>query len=269
MREILPAALRDFPFKIDMAQQDPRPLNPIGMRDRQIYVYDRATRSVSAEPLKELLKYLPGKVAQCRIFATSHEHDPRSRAALEKALVRGAPRPPHQPRTSPIDLVRHPRPSGAERPRQKGHGHGEVSRRRLLRHRRAPDRGAAHDARRRPRLGGGQVPARRGPASPGRHVPGRGAPSPRRDGRVRRHAQGLRLRRPRQRRLRAHHAGARARRLRAALVRLGAERARDVPDLQLRLRRAEGPLAPAARVGRRRSAASASPSPTTAPTPAA
>jgi HD superfamily phosphohydrolase len=93
VRELLPRHLRDFPFKIDMAQQDPRPLNPIGMRDRQIYVYDAATRSVSAEPLKELLKYLPGKVAQCRIFAMSHEHDPLLAAALEQAL--GEDRPAH------------------------------------------------------------------------------------------------------------------------------------------------------------------------------
>ena len=68
-RASLPPAMRDFPFKIDMAQQDPRPLNPIGMQDRQIFVYDPATRKSSPEPLKELLKYLPGKVAQCRIFA--------------------------------------------------------------------------------------------------------------------------------------------------------------------------------------------------------
>ena len=43
VRELLPPGLRDFPFKIDMAQQDPRPLNPIGMQDRQIYVYDAAS----------------------------------------------------------------------------------------------------------------------------------------------------------------------------------------------------------------------------------
>src|SRR5437870_10337100 len=93
VRELLPSALKDFPFKIDMAQQDPRPLNPIGMRDRQIYVYDAASRGVSAEPLKELLKYLPGKVAQVRIFATSHEHDQLLAAALEQAL--GDDRPAH------------------------------------------------------------------------------------------------------------------------------------------------------------------------------
>jgi len=94
VRELLPEGLRAFPFKIDMAQQDPRPLNPIGMQDRQIYVYDAASRTVSAEPLKELLKYLPGKVAQCRIFAMSHEHDQRLAAALEQALLEDRPAHP-------------------------------------------------------------------------------------------------------------------------------------------------------------------------------
>ncbi|HEV8440156.1 MAG TPA: HD domain-containing protein [Methylomirabilota bacterium] len=93
VRDLLPAAQRDFPFKIDMAQQDPRPLNPIGMQDRQIYVYDPATGTVSAEPLKELLKYLPGKAAQCRIFAMTHEHDQLLARALEQAL--GEDRPAH------------------------------------------------------------------------------------------------------------------------------------------------------------------------------
>src|SRR5262244_1048853 len=40
----LPASLRDFDFRIDMAQQDPRPLNPLQMGDRQIYVYDSFTK---------------------------------------------------------------------------------------------------------------------------------------------------------------------------------------------------------------------------------
>jgi HD superfamily phosphohydrolase len=93
VKDLLPSGLRNFPFKIDMAQQDPRPLNPIGMKDRQIYVFDAADRSVSAEPLKELLKYLPGKVAQCRIFAMSHEHDQQLARALNEAL--GEDRPAH------------------------------------------------------------------------------------------------------------------------------------------------------------------------------
>jgi HD superfamily phosphohydrolase len=87
VRSFLPAGLRAFPFRIDMALQDPRPLNPLKMGDRQIYVYDGATRRVSMEPLTELLKYLPGKVAQCRIFATTHEHDAELARALERALA--------------------------------------------------------------------------------------------------------------------------------------------------------------------------------------
>ena len=86
VRTYLPAALKTFPFKIDMALQDPRPLNPLKMGDRQIYVYDAASQKVSEEPLTEILKYLPGKVAQCRIFAMNHEHDAELARALERAL---------------------------------------------------------------------------------------------------------------------------------------------------------------------------------------
>ncbi len=91
VRAFLPPRLRAFPFRIDMALQDPRPLNPLKMDDRQIYVYDSASGRVSKEPLAEILKYLPGKVAQCRIFAASHEHDAVLAAALERALAEEPP----------------------------------------------------------------------------------------------------------------------------------------------------------------------------------
>src|SRR5207249_10792835 len=61
VRMFLPVALRGFPFKIDMALQDPRPLNPLKMGDRQIYVYDSATDTVSEAPLTEILKYQIGR----------------------------------------------------------------------------------------------------------------------------------------------------------------------------------------------------------------
>jgi uncharacterized protein len=86
VKTFLPTPLKNVPFKIDMALQDPRPLNPLKMGDRQIYVYDSTTKRVSEEPLTEILKYLPGKVAQCRIFATSHEHDAELAVALKRAL---------------------------------------------------------------------------------------------------------------------------------------------------------------------------------------
>jgi hypothetical protein len=41
---------------------------------------------VTAGPLTELLKYLPEKVAPCRIFAMSHEHDAVLATALGHAL---------------------------------------------------------------------------------------------------------------------------------------------------------------------------------------
>jgi len=91
VRAFLPRGLRDFPFRIDMALQDPRPLNPLKMDDRQIYVYDSSTQRVAKEPLAEILKYLPGKVAQCRIFAASHEHDAVLAGALERALAEEPP----------------------------------------------------------------------------------------------------------------------------------------------------------------------------------
>ena len=86
VRRFLPAHLKEFDFRIDMALQDPRPINPLKMGDRQIYVYDPATKRVSEEPLTEILKYLPGKVAQCRIFAIDHSHDVDLATALKRAL---------------------------------------------------------------------------------------------------------------------------------------------------------------------------------------
>jgi HD superfamily phosphohydrolase len=86
VRDALPRALRDTEFQVDLAFQDPRPLNPLAMGDRQIYVYDGATNSVSAEPLAELFRYLPGKVAQCRIFARDHRHDRELTEAFRRVL---------------------------------------------------------------------------------------------------------------------------------------------------------------------------------------
>jgi len=87
VRVYLPPGLKAVPFRIDMALQDPRPLNPLKMGDRQIYVYDAGKNEVAAEPLTEILKYLPGKVAQCRIFSTTHDHDADLARALERALA--------------------------------------------------------------------------------------------------------------------------------------------------------------------------------------
>jgi hypothetical protein len=92
VRAALPPALRSLEFQVDLAFQDPRPLNPLAMGDRQIYVYDGASGRVSTEALAALFKYLPGKVAQCRIFARDHRHDRELTEAFRGVLH--AARPP-------------------------------------------------------------------------------------------------------------------------------------------------------------------------------
>ncbi|MFQ5455549.1 MAG: HD domain-containing protein [Nitrospirota bacterium] len=75
IRDALSIEKKDCSFCIDMASQDPRPLNPLMMGDRQLYVYEPSTRSISTELLKEYFDYIPAKVIQCRIFATNHNFD--------------------------------------------------------------------------------------------------------------------------------------------------------------------------------------------------
>ena len=36
----LPPKLKDLPFRVDMASQDPRPVNPLMMGERQIHVFN-------------------------------------------------------------------------------------------------------------------------------------------------------------------------------------------------------------------------------------
>lgn len=87
----MPPPLKGVPFRVDMALQDPRPLNPLDMGERQIWVYDSATGTISKEPLAELFKYLPARVALYRVFAQSHEHDLELALAMERALGEDQP----------------------------------------------------------------------------------------------------------------------------------------------------------------------------------
>jgi len=82
----LPPKLKDLPFRVDLAYQDPRPVNPLMMGGKQIYVYNPSSRTVSKEPLQEFLDYIPARLVQCRIFAQSHDHDLELAAIAEKVL---------------------------------------------------------------------------------------------------------------------------------------------------------------------------------------
>ncbi len=86
IRSGLPPALQTLPFRVDMASQDPRPLNPLTMGARQMYVYDPSTDHVSREALSEYVDTLPAELVQCRLFALSHDHDALLSRLAEEAL---------------------------------------------------------------------------------------------------------------------------------------------------------------------------------------
>lgn len=86
IRKNLPAKHKGMKFKVDMATQDPRPINPLMMGDRQIYVFNPTTRKVEKEPLKEFFDYIPARVVQCRVFTLNHEHDTELAEIVDKVL---------------------------------------------------------------------------------------------------------------------------------------------------------------------------------------
>ncbi len=75
IRKSLPHKLKDLEFTVDMASQDPRPVNPLMMGGRQIHVFNPSTQKVEKEPLKDFFDYIPARVVQCRVFTLNHDHD--------------------------------------------------------------------------------------------------------------------------------------------------------------------------------------------------
>ncbi len=86
IRKRLPRGLRQMVFRVDMASQDPRPVNPLTMGERQVYVYDPATRAVSKEALTRSVDALPAALVQCRIYALDHVHDALLSRLAEQVL---------------------------------------------------------------------------------------------------------------------------------------------------------------------------------------
>ena len=86
IRKNLPQKLKNVQFRVDMATQDPRPVNPLMMGDRQIYVFNPSTRKVEKEPLKEFFDYIPARVVQCRVFTLNHDHDAEIAEVIDRVL---------------------------------------------------------------------------------------------------------------------------------------------------------------------------------------
>jgi uncharacterized protein len=86
IRRNLPQKIKDLQFRVDMASQDPRPINPLMMGERQIYVFNPSTRKVEKEPLKDFFDYIPARVVQCRVFTLNHDHDREIAEIVDKVL---------------------------------------------------------------------------------------------------------------------------------------------------------------------------------------
>ena len=89
IRDYLPDGLRDIPFRVDVAEQDPRPLNPMTDIAKTIHIFNPATGSVSPQPLANLLRDVPPKLARYRVFALDHDHDQTLASAAERAFRAG------------------------------------------------------------------------------------------------------------------------------------------------------------------------------------
>jgi HD superfamily phosphohydrolase len=86
IRECLPSRLRKIHFQVDVATQDPRPLNPIAEPGKRINIFNPATGLTSPEPLADIYRFIPARVMHFRVFALNHYYDEELSRAAEKAL---------------------------------------------------------------------------------------------------------------------------------------------------------------------------------------
>jgi len=86
IRRRLPKALQKTPFRVDMATQDPRPINPMADTEKRINIFNPATGVTSPEPLREIYRFIPARVVHFRVFALNHDRDGELASAAESTL---------------------------------------------------------------------------------------------------------------------------------------------------------------------------------------
>ncbi len=86
IRQALPARLRKIKFCVDVATQDPRPLNPITETAKRINIFNPVTGRTSPEHLDEIYRFIPARVRHFRVFALNHNHDEELGKAAKAAL---------------------------------------------------------------------------------------------------------------------------------------------------------------------------------------
>ena len=86
----LPAGMKDIDFVVDIASQDPRPLNPLS-GPKRIPVFDPLTGQMEEQALTAILEFVPARAHLYRVFAVGHEHDHDLALAARAALGEVAP----------------------------------------------------------------------------------------------------------------------------------------------------------------------------------
>jgi HD superfamily phosphohydrolase len=86
LKEYLPGKLKGISFRIDLATQDPRPINPMAETGKRVNIFNPATGITSPEPLKDIYRFIPARVVHLRVFALSHDHDSDISRAAERML---------------------------------------------------------------------------------------------------------------------------------------------------------------------------------------
>jgi HD superfamily phosphohydrolase len=86
IRSYLPGRFRSLPFRVDLATQDPRPINPMAVPAKLINIFNPNTGQISSEPLAEIYRFIPARVRHFRVFALNHDHDEALSSAAEAAL---------------------------------------------------------------------------------------------------------------------------------------------------------------------------------------
>jgi len=81
----LPEAARGIEFVVDIASQDPRPLNPL-VGAKRIAVYDPVTGAIEEQLLSGILEFVPAKAHLYRVFAVGREHERELALAARAAL---------------------------------------------------------------------------------------------------------------------------------------------------------------------------------------
>lgn len=86
IRKRLPKPLQGIEFRVDLATQDPRPINPMIEGNKRINIFNPSTDVTSPEPLREIYRFIPARIVHFRVFSLNHDYDRELTVASEKAL---------------------------------------------------------------------------------------------------------------------------------------------------------------------------------------